>query len=417
MVGFIPYKDVIYIKKIITIIIIILTSILFRPIVKAEEKVKTLYFAIFSMDTTVEVTYDGLEANKEEIKEDITSLFEKYHLLSNNFETSESEMKDFSKYGIKESIYTINSQPEVVLEINKELYDILDLSYELYDLTDGYFDIGNGRVIDLWKEVIDSPENRQEGFVSSATWDKLMADLEEVEVYGKDAYVLTKDVENDQYFVKLKEGAKLDLGAISKGYVTELAASYLKDRGIENFNIISGKSSIKLNRDDSFDGQIKVSVSDPSNVSDYLGYLLVNPTSVTNSGVEHQYFLYDNIKYHHIISPKTKMAENFYYSVILVGGDLGVNDALSTAMFSMNDEEIKEFMEDNPELEVLLIKSDRSVETRLLNSTYTHEEIITNFEDENKTVKIVIVAILATVIVAGVSYLAVAAYKANKKED
>lgn len=402
--ALIPIKDVIDIRKLYMFIVVLLLMPFLSITAYAQSEAKMSYTEILAMDTSIQIRYDANDEETKPINKFLKDLFMKYHYLSNNFQ---DETENFHHYQIKESIYTINNQPDQWIEINKELYDILELSKQLFDLTDGYFDIGIGKVIDLWKGVVFSKENIQKGKISKTTWNNLQSNLEKIEVFGQEAFE-TKVIDNI-YYVKIRNGVALDLGAISKGYVTQLAANYLLDLGIDDFLITSGGSSIIIHN-----GEQLINVTDPTNKYKYLGYFRVEKKSVTNSGIDKQHFIYNKRKYHHIVSPISKTPENYHYSVILIGGNLGINDALSTAMLSMTHEEIEQFVKKIPETEVILIDGRRKITTYLNGTTYTKKYV---GEEESSKIKWVVVGALSLLIVAGISYLGYSAYKANKRSE
>ena len=57
--------------------------------------------------------------------------------------------------------------------------------------------------------------------------------------------------------------------------------------------------------------------------------------ALVTSGSYERYFVYDGVRYHHIIDPYTGYPNNAYVSVSVLCSDSGKADALSTALFSM----------------------------------------------------------------------------------
>jgi thiamine biosynthesis lipoprotein len=183
--------------------------------------------------------------------------------------------------------------------------------------------------------------------------------------------------ENDeQYFVELKGlNAQIDLGAISKGYTTEIVKNYLIDQNVEYFSISAGSSTIALgkNLNRPNEGYIfNVALSDP-NTSKALfrpsyGLVKVKDVSVTTSGNFEQYAVFEGRRYHHIISPITKQPVSYYDALTVIGSNAGLLDALSTALFVMDENAFELFINENQDtlgIEVIRYNQDNSISTYL----------------------------------------------------
>ena len=68
--------------------------------------------------------------------------------------------------------------------------------------------------------------------------------------------------------------------------------------------------------------------------------------SLATSGVYQRFYVVDGKNYHHIIDGDTLMPEDRYLSVSVLTEDSGLADALSTALFNMDYEEGKSFVEE-----------------------------------------------------------------------
>jgi thiamine biosynthesis lipoprotein len=83
--------------------------------------------------------------------------------------------------------------------------------------------------------------------------------------------------------------------------------------------------------------------------------------------------MYEGNRYHHIVSPKTKMPAQFYHTVTIIGQDAALLDALSTALFSMPKNELEEWIADHQTelgLEIITFNQDRTVSEYLVNTYF-----------------------------------------------
>ena len=362
------------------------------------------------MFTSVRVNIATESRDKSlEIREEIRKIFDMYHQLT----TSYDELEEDSPY--LQNIYSINEQKNVRLEIDKELYDILLLSEEIKELTNGYFDIAVGKIVDHWKNLIIPEEpafvgdmvylvefdeykevlevNQTSGRIRVADYTQTIHPSDYKKDITKFAFDLTVDyvdsidtsnfsvlltTEDDKYFVQINgEDIKLDLGAIGKGYAAQKAAEYLIEQNITYFSISAGSSSLVLGQNANREGNVYwVSLTNPvatTTTSDSYGIIHAKDTSVTTSGNYEQYIMYEGNRYHHIVSPKTKMPAQFYHTVTIIGQDAALLDALSTALFSMPKNELEEWIADHQTelgLEIITFNQDRTVSEYLVNTYF-----------------------------------------------
>jgi thiamine biosynthesis lipoprotein len=159
---------------------------------------------------------------------------------------------------------------------------------------------------------------------------------------------ISLSIEDNKYYIETSgEDLKLDLGAFSKGYATQRVSDYLEEQGVTYYYISAGSSSLYLGQNsneerDYFNIGLTCPVCDVSGSYGTLTH--IEHQSVTTSGDYEQYVLYNDQRYHHIVSPMTKMPAHYYHTVTLIADDAGLLDALSTALFSMDEETFDAWM-------------------------------------------------------------------------
>ena len=267
---------------------------------------------IFAMDTYMTVTAYGAKAQEavDEAEAEIQRLDE---LLSTGNEESEIAQLNQNKSAIlsEDAGYLV----ERALELNKE--------------TGGAFDIAIYPVMEAW------------GFPTQ-NYQVPTADTLESLLKLADASQIIYD-ENSRKISFGREGMKIDLGGIAKGYTSSRIMDIYKENNISSGLVNLGGNVQALGT--KLDGsKWRVAVQSPDDTEDYLGILSVEDKAVITSGGYERYFEQDGKTYHHIIDPKTGYpAENGLTSVTVVSEDGTLADGLSTSLFIMGKEEAIEF--------------------------------------------------------------------------
>jgi len=156
-----------------------------------------------------------------------------------------------------------------------------------------------------------------------------------------------------------KEGVRINLGGIAKGYVVERGVDLLRHRGIENAIVTAGGDSRLLGdrrgrpwmvgiRDPRDDGQVAISIP-------------LEDEAISTSGDYERYFDEDGIRYHHIIKPSTGEPAGGVHSATVFGPDAVITDALSTSVFVMGVERGLTLIGTLPDYESIVINAEGQV--------------------------------------------------------
>ena len=132
----------------------------------------------------------------------------------------------------------------------------------------------------------------------------------------------------------INSDASLDVGAIAKGFTVQRALEYLPDGYLLS---LGGNIAVKGNKPD---GSVwNVGIQDPFDPSSISLVVTVSNVSVVTSGDYQRTFSFNGKEYHHIIDPVTLYPSEYWKSVTVICSDSAVGDALSTALFLMDQEE------------------------------------------------------------------------------
>ena len=278
----------------------------------------------FYMDTVINI---DIYSNKEDILLEVENIYKEYHNLTTRYDN----IKDLV------NIYYINN----ILKVNKEikidsrLYELLEYSKEVYIKTNKKVNIGLGNVIDVWNEY----KNKIGGIPS---YNQLLnsgsTNLDDLVLLGDNTIKKTSNI-------------KLDLGAISKGYTTNIVKEYLEENNIDKYLINAGGNVVVGNHYNN--SLYKIGLQDPINNMDVYKVLNLTNKAVVTSGSYIRGYEYEGVIYHHIIDSIKLFPMDYFKSVTVICDDSAQADALSTYLFTIPYEEGLNIVESLPGVEVI----------------------------------------------------------------
>ena len=177
-----------------------------------------------------------------------------------------------------------------------------------------------------------------------------------------------------------KEGLKIDLGGIAKGYTSSRIMDIFRKNGVTK-GLVSLGGNVQVLGRKTDDDLWRVAIQDPDG-TDYLGVLQAEDCAVITSGGYERYFEQDGVTYHHIIDPATGYpANNGLKSVTIVSEDGTLADGLSTSLFIMGKDQAVDFWQKHSdEFDMILVDDNSTI--------YVSEGIAEHFSSD-KEVQIV----------------------------
>ena len=155
----------------------------------------------------------------------------------------------------------------------------------------------------------------------------------------------------------------LDVGAVAKGYATEKVAQLLEKQGYDHVTINAGGNVRTIGlKPGGEKWNIAVTNPDTSSAQEFVDVARVGSAAMVTSGVYQRFFEYEGRRYHHIIDKDTLMPEQRYLSATILAKDSGYADALSTAVFNMDYEKGRAFVDGLDGVEALWVLNDKSVQ-------------------------------------------------------
>lgn len=329
-------------------------------------KGKASFYGTFDTIITV-ITYTEEEKQFDEYVGMIREEYQRLHRLYDNY----------NKYDGVNNVMTLNEEAaKGPVKVDKDLLDIVVFSQKHFQEALGKTNIGMGSVLRLWHDARDAAGEYMSGLPNGESeWTdpdsnvtftaKLpeMAALQEANKYTN-VFDIVADENNSTIFYK-NDKVKMDVGAVAKGYATEVVAQKLEKAGLKSALISAGGNvrSIGIPQDGRDAWGVGVQnprrdTNDPnSSITSEVLYIGAD-TSVVTSGDYQRFYTVDGKKYHHLIDPVTLMPGTMHSSVTVVVKDSGMADYLSTAFFLANAEETKQLLDNFKALDVGVIWID-----------------------------------------------------------
>ena len=281
----------------------------------SEAQYTATFLTLFDTVTTIIGRAESEEAFKEMTQEIHDDLL-RYHEL----------FDIYNDYDGVNNIKTINDNAGIApVKVDKAIIDLLTDCKQYYALTGGCVNVMMGSVLSLWHDArnqgINDPANAKlpdsaalEAAAEHTSIDSLIIDEAASTVYIEDAQ------------------ASLDVGAVAKGWATQRAA----ENAPEGMLLSVGGNVCATGPKLSDGTPWVIGIQDPDVPEENIHTLFVPLGSVVTSGDYQRAYAVDGKSYHHIIDPDTLMPAAYWRSVSIVCDDSGLADALSTALFLMD---------------------------------------------------------------------------------
>ncbi len=202
-----------------------------------------------------------------------------------------------------------------------ETFQLLSLAQHLSQLTDGAFDVTAGPLVEAWGFA------KRQG--SKPSTDRLR---QARELVGYQHLHLDPNQRTAQL---ARAGMSVNLGAIGKGFALDQMSAELQRRGLRDFLIHGGRSSVLAIGDDvpGHGTGWRVAIEHPTLPGQRLGGVRLQNTSLGTSGSGKQFFHFQGKRYGHVIDPRTGEPAGDLLSLTILTPQAAVADALATGLF------------------------------------------------------------------------------------
>ncbi len=222
---------------------------------------------------------------------------------------------------------------------DEELYELIVRALEVSVLTGGAFDItyeSAGQYYDFRAGV--HPDE--------ATLEAALPSID---------YRLVKADPRDHSIRFLRDGVRINLGGIAKGYAVERGIAELRRRGVLHAIVTAGGDSRLLG--DRRGQPWVVGVRDPRSDGRLILRIPLEDEAISTSGDYERFFIEGDARYHHILVPATGRPAGTMRSATVIGPDGVLTDALSTSVFVMGVDQGLRLIATLPDYEAVVINA------------------------------------------------------------
>lgn len=248
--------------------------------------------------------------------------------MYNAFREIERIEKMASNYKDTTEISYVNRNAAISpVKVSIELFKLISRSLEYSNIYNGYFDVTVGPITDYWGFNSNHP-------LKTLPDSNLIKRLEDFVGYN---YIMLSL--NDTTISFLKEGIKIDLGGIAKGYALDKAVEILHSSGVTNF-LLNGGGDIYAGGRKSAERKWEVGIKDPRNNQKIVERIEIENCAVLTSGDYERYSIINGIRYHHIFDPKTGFPARGCESATVICNNCETGVVLSKILFICGKEKI-----------------------------------------------------------------------------
>ncbi|MBI5756258.1 MAG: FAD:protein FMN transferase [Nitrospirae bacterium] len=307
------------------------------------------------MGTIVEIT--AVAGDEESANRAMTAAFNEIRRLEDIMSTYKPA-SDISRVNASAGLNPVKVHKDLILAVKKALI--------FAEMSGGAFNIALGPAIDLWN-VAESKEIPSRKELSAI---KPLVDYKNIIVDEKEGAIFLK-----------KRGMRINLGGIGKGIAADYAYDVLKRHGIKSGIIaVAGDLRVFGKRPDG--NKWGIGITHPRKKEGILATAHLADMSMSTSGDYERFFIKNNIRYHHILSPDTLQPARGFQSVSIIARDSTTSDALSTAIFAMGPDKGLKLVEKLNDVEAVIVREDGR--TDMSSRLKEHPDVAIEFIKESR---------------------------------
>ena len=263
----------------------------------------------------------------------------------------EAVMADMRRIDALMSHYKPDSQISLIntraalepVAVDPELFDLIRTSIHFSEITEGAFDITYASVGYLYDypRHVRPTEAQIKAALPGINYKNLILDAE-------------------HHTVKIgRDGMRIDLGGIAKGYACDRGVEILKRFGVAHAIVTAGGDSRLLG--DRNGKPWNIGIRHPDDKNKVVLTMPLMDVGVSTSGDYERFFEEDGVRYHHIIDPKTGESPHEVRSVTIIGPTATDTEGWSKGVFIKGPVEGIRLIEQHPEMDAVVVDRNGKV--------------------------------------------------------
>lgn len=228
------------------------------------------------------------------------------------------------------------------ITIHPDVAAVLDVAQRVASQSDGAFDITIEPLTRLWGFLGGTPHVPSPDEIEQA-----------LQLVGHDKIRFDAGKRTIRF---LRDGVRIDLGGIAKGFAVDEAAQVLRRDAVSDALVDLSGNMAALGNGRAGDGWI-VGIRDPSGARDYIAsFRLLSGEAVATSGDYEQFVDDAGHRYGHILDPRTGWSAHGLTSTTVVAASATLADAWATALFVLGPDHARRVATERDDIAAVLLE-------------------------------------------------------------
>lgn len=262
------------------------------------------------------------------------------HLYKNRFSANDDDSE----------LMAINLQAgKKSVRVHPELFELIALGKKHSIATNSHLNIAIGPLVQTWRIGFSDAKLPSEEEIQRLL---KITDPEEI---------VLNDSNREVYLSK--EGMRIDLGALAKGYIADKLKEFLVEQGVQSGIIDLGGNILTIGENPTYQRPWRIGIQNPLlDRGEHVAVIAVSDASVVTSGIYERQLVVDGKTYHHIFDRTTGYPMETELASITIVTEKSVDcEIWTTRLFGQNPYDIIEEIEQQPGLEAFVITNNQKM--------------------------------------------------------
>ena len=262
------------------------------------------------------------------------------HLYKNRFSANDADSE----------LMEINLQAgKKAVQVHPELFELIELGKKHSIAANSHLNIAIGPLVQTWRIGFSDAKLPSEEEIQ-----RLLKITNPEEIVLNDS--------NREVYLS-KEGMRIDLGALAKGYIADKLKEFLVEQGVQSGIIDLGGNILTIGENPTFHRPWRIGIQNPVlDRGEHVAVIEVSDASVVTSGIYERQLVVDGKTYHHIFDRTTGYPMETELASITIVAEKSVDcEIWTTRLFGQNPYDIIEEIEQQPGLEAFVITKNQKM--------------------------------------------------------